>query len=77
MNGNSVKFSEKSFKYQIKNDKIILEGYLDDYDKQKYIELANQQENPEYYLEVEEKDRPYKWTMMRKDNMIPFKMELI
>ena len=77
LNGNSVKFSEKSFKYQIKNDKIILEGYLDDYDKQKYIELANQQENPEHYLEVEEKDRPYKWTMMRKDNMIPFKMELI
>ena len=40
LNGNSIKFSNENFKYQIIDDKIIFEGFLDEYDEKKYIELA-------------------------------------
>lgn len=29
LNGNSVKFSDKNFKYKIKNDKIVFARYID------------------------------------------------
>ena len=77
LNGNSIKFSDKNFKYQIKNDKIILDGYLDDYDEQKYIEVAKNTNNPKYYLELSNKEKHSEWKFMRGDNLIPDKMELI
>ena len=77
LNGNSIKFSDKNFKYQIKNDKIIFDGYLDDYDEQKYIEIAKKTDKPKYYLELSNEDRLSEWKYMRKDDLIPYKMELI
>ena len=77
LNGNSIKFSDKNFKYQIKNDKIIFDGYLDDYDEQKYIEIAKKTDKPKYYLELSNEDRRSEWKYMRKDDLIPYKMELI
>ena len=77
LNGNSIKFSNKNFKYQIKNDKIIFDGYLDDYDEQKYIEIAKKTDNPNDYLEKSNEDKCIEWKFMRKDDLIPYKLELI
>lgn len=51
LNGNSVKFSEENFKYNIINDRIIIEGYLDrNDDETKYIAYAKKSYNEEFKL---------------------------
>ncbi len=50
---------------------------MDDYDEQKYIEIAKKTDNPNDYLEKSNEDKCIEWKFMRKDDLIPYKMELI
>ena len=76
LNGNSIKFSDENFKYQIIDDKIILEGFLDDFDEQKYIELAKKCDDPKKYLEYSEKDKIFEWKYLRIEDLIPYDIKL-
>ena len=82
LNGNnSIKFSNKNFKYKITNDKISFEGYLDacknNYDEKKYFELAKNSEHSSFYLKGNKEDRPRYWISLRAEELIPDRMEFI
>ena len=76
LNGNSVKFSNEDFKYNIINDKITIEGYLDKYDEKKFIELAKKSVNADYKLNAQEWEKLDDWNRMRIYELIPSWMEL-
>ena len=81
LNGNSIKFSNKYFQYKIINDKIIFKGYLDacedNYNFQKYLEMAKRSNDKDYYMNVSKEERPQKYMWLRKEDLIPDKMNLI
>ena len=81
LNGNnSIKFSNKNFKYKIINGKINFEGYLDaceeNYDEKKYIEMAKNSNDKDWYLKADKKYRLYYWKSLRAKELIPFIMEI-
>ena len=77
LNGNKIKFSNPDFKYKIINDKITFDGYLDEYNEEKYIELEKKK-NPEFEIyDVDERDRRFYWKNLRENDLIPDYMELV
>ena len=81
LNGNSIKFSNKYFQYKIINDKIIIKGYLDccedNYDNQKYMEMAKRSNRKDYYMNLSKDERAGNYMWLRKEDLIPDKMNLI
>jgi len=81
LNGNSVTFSNKYFQYKIINDKIIIKGYLDacedNYNIQKYLEMAKRSKHKNYYMKISKEEWPEKYMSLRKEELIPDKMNLI
>lgn len=77
LNGNKINFSNSDFQYKINNDKIIIDGYLDEYDEQKYIALKKKI-NPDFDInEDDENYRYYDWQRMREDELIPDYMKIV
>ena len=81
LNGHNIKFSNPDFKYSIKNDKIILEGFVDgnkdNFDEKKYNELAEKENLKRYYNE-QPQDRKIKfWAKLRLKEFLPEKMKLV
>lgn len=76
LNGHSIKFSNKNFKYEVKNDKIVFQGYLDKYNEEKFIELGKQENENFDINNIDKEDRDSEWKSMRINDLIPFSMEL-
>ena len=81
MNGHTIKFLNQDFKYSVKDDKIILEGYIDgnkdNFDEKKFVELAKKY-NGEGYLEEKSMENKVKyWAELRLNEFIPEKMKLV
>ena len=77
LNGNKIKFSNPDFQYKIINDKIIFDGYLDEYDEQKYIALKKKKD-PDFDInEDSENYRHWNWKSDREDELIPNSMEIV
>ena len=80
LNGHSIKFSNPDFKYSVKDDKIILEGFVDgneeNYDEKKFIELAKKY-NREWYIDEKSfEDKMKYWAELRLNEFIPPTMKL-
>ncbi len=80
MNSHSIKFSNPDFKYSVKDDKIILEGFVDgneeNYDEKKFIELAKKY-NREWYIDEKSfEDKMKYWAELRLNEFIPPTMKL-
>ena len=77
LNGNIIEFSNKDFKYKVKDDKIIIEGYLDNYNEGKYIALEKK-ENKKFDIRkvttIERRD--FRWKDLREKEMIPETMNI-
>ena len=81
LNGHSIEFSNPDFKYSIKNDKIILEGFVDgnkdNFDVKKFVELA-ENNNRKCYLDEESLEYKLRnWAELRLNEFIPPTMELV
>ena len=81
LNGHTIKFLNQDFKYSVKDDKIILEGYIDgnkdNFDEKKFVELAKKY-NEEGYLEEKSMENKIKyWAELRLNEFIPEKMKLV
>ena len=78
LNGNNnIEFSNKDFKYKIKNDKINFEGFLDNYNEQKYIELEKKDYEIFDINEVPMEKRQQNWKELKEKELIPETMKLI
>ena len=77
LNGNKIQFSNSDFQYKINKDKIIFDGYLDEYDEQKYIALKKKKD-PDFDInEDNENYRYWDWKSERKDELIPDYMKIV
>lgn len=77
LNGNKINFSNSDFQYKINNDKIIIDGYLDEYDEQKYIALKKKKD-PDFDInEDDENYRYWDWKEMRENELIPNYMKIV
>lgn len=52
-----------------------MDACKDNYDEKKYIEMANNSDDKNYYLNAEKEYRPRNWESLRHEELIPFKME--
>ena len=81
LNGHSIKFSNPDFKYSVKNDKIILEGYIDgnkdNFDEKKFIELAKKYDREWLLDEKSLEDKMKYWAELRLNEFLPPKMKLV
>ena len=76
LNGHSIKFSNENFKYEVKNDKIVFQGYLEKYNEEKFIELGKKTDENFDINEIDKEDRDYEWKSMRTKDLTPFSMRL-
>ena len=77
LNGNKIKFSNSDFQYKINKDKIIFDGYLDEYDEQKYIALKKKKD-PDFDInEDSENYRYWDWKSLRLKELIPDNMKIV
>ena len=77
LNGNRIEFSDNDFKYTIKDDKIIFEGYLDNYNEKKYIELERKETKNFKINKSSMGRRVNRWKNLREKELIPEIMKLI
>ena len=77
LNGNKIEFSKSDFQYKINNGKIIFDGYIDEYDEQKYIALKKK-DDPDFDINEEsERSRLWRWLDAREAELIPRTMKIV
>ena len=81
LNGHKVKFSNENLDYSVKNGKIIVQGMIDgnieNYDIEKYEELARKQKL-DFFIDAKSEDsRMDNWAELRLKEFIPKTMKLV
>ena len=81
LNGHNVKFSNENFDYSIKNGRIIIQGMIDgnkeNYNKEKYEELARKQKL-DFFIDAKSEDSIMdNWAELRLKEFIPKTMKLV
>jgi hypothetical protein len=76
LNGNNLKFVDENFKYEVKNDKIVFQGYIEKYSEEKLIELKKKEDENFDINEIEKEERYYEWKSAKKKGLIPIYMKL-
>ena len=77
LNGHTnLKFVDEKFKYEVKNDKIVLQGYIEKYSEEKFIELKKKEDENFDINEMEKVEKYFEWKSAKKRGLIPYYMKL-